>query len=157
MHQSHVWIPPFADPRQHPRTKGPDIARLAELRRQAYEEHKCDEVLLVEEHGFAVESATSSLLWWEDETLCAPHPDLAHLPGVTTSLIQDEARRRSISIEYRRVQPEDLSGHEVWLVNALHGIRRVRAFSGLYDSVASPAPGCFYDWKQWLDRRSEAI
>ncbi|WP_193084497.1 aminotransferase class IV [Brevibacterium aurantiacum] len=153
----NVWIPPFADPRQHPRTKGPDIARLAEMRRQAHEEHKCDEVLLVEEHGFAVESATSSLLWWEGETLCVPHPGLAQLAGVTTSLIQDEARKRSISIEHRRIQPEDLSGHEVWLVNALHGIRRVRAFSGSYDSVACPAPGWFWEWKQWLDAQAEPI
>lgn len=146
-----VWIPPFADPRRHPQTKGPDIARLGELRNRAHEEHKCDEVLLVDEHGFAVESATSSLLWWEDETLCVPHPDLAQLPGVTTSLIQDEARRRSISIEYRRVQPEDLLVHDVWLVNALHGIRRVRAFSGQLDYECARAPKRFWEWKVWLD------
>lgn len=145
----NVWIPPFADPRQHPQTKGPDIARLSSLRTRAHEEHKCDEVLLVDEHGFAVESATSSLLWWEDETLCVPHPDLAQLPGVTTSLIQDEARKRSISIEHRRVQPEDLSGREVWLVNALHGIRRVNGWSGV--ATHSPAPGWFREWKTWLE------
>ncbi|GAA1936445.1 aminotransferase class IV [Brevibacterium antiquum] len=145
-----VWIPPFADPRQHPRTKGPDIARLAELRRQAHEEHKCDEVLLVDENAFAVESATSSLLWWEDETLCVPHPDLAQLPGVTTSLIQDEARKRFVSIEHRRIQPEDLSGHEVWLVNALHGIRRIRAFSGQLNYECAGAPKRFWEWKVWL-------
>ncbi|TSI16145.1 aminotransferase class IV [Brevibacterium aurantiacum] len=150
-----VWIPPFSDPRRHPQTKGPDIALLAQMRAQAYEEHGCDEVLLVNEEGLAVESATSSLLWWEDETLCVPHPDLGQLPGVTTSLIQDEARRRSISIEYRRVQPEDLSGHEVWLVNALHGIRRIRTLSGSYDSVAGPAPEWFWEWKQWLDAQAE--
>lgn len=159
----NVWIPPFADPRRHPQTKGPDIARLGELRARAYEEHRCDEVLLVDEHGFAVESATSSLLWWEDETLCVPHPDLAQLPGVTTSLIQDEARKRSISIEHRRVQPEYLSGHEVWLVNALHGIRRIRAWAGPIDSspvstrAIGSAPTWFWEWKAWLDRRMTPI
>ncbi|MGO1264277.1 MAG: aminotransferase class IV [Brevibacterium aurantiacum] len=146
-----VWIPPFADPRQHPQTKGPDIACFGELRTRAYEEHRCDEVLLVDEHGVAVESATSSLLWWEDETLCVPHPDLAQLPGVTTSVIQDEARNRVISIEYRRVRPENLPGHEVWLVNALHGIRRVRAFSGQLNYECARAPKRFWEWKAWLD------
>lgn len=150
-----VWIPPFADPRQYPRTKGPDIARLGELRTRAREEQKCDEVLLVDEHGFAVESATSSLLWWEDETLCVPHSDLAQLPGVTTSLIQDEACRRSISVQYRQVQPDSLLGHEVWLVNALHGIRRVHTFSGSNDSIARPAPERFWEWKAWLEAQAE--
>lgn len=152
-----VWIPPFADPRQHPRTKGPDIARLGELRTRAREEQKCDEVLLVDEHGFAVESATSSLLWWEDETLCVPHSDLAQLPGVTTSLIQDEARRRSISVQYRQVQPDSLLGHEVWLVNALHGIRRVHTFSGRHTCGFGRAPRWFWEWKAWLDEEAEPI
>lgn len=150
-----VWIPPFADPRQHPRTKGPDIARLGELRRQAHEEHRCDEVLLVDEHGFAVESATSSLLWWEDRTLCVPHPDLAQLPGVTSSLIQAEAHRRSISIDFRLCTPTDLSRHEVWLVNALHGIRRVCAWSGI--PTTSPAPEWFWEWKTWLEGHMKSI
>lgn len=145
----NVWIPPFADPRQHPETKGPDIARLGELRTRAHEEHKCDEVLLVDEHGFAVESATSSLLWWEDETLCVPHPDLAQLPGVTTSLIQAEARKRSIEVAFRRSSPAELSGREVWLVNALHGIRRVCGWSGM--PRHSPPPMWFWDWKTWLE------
>ena len=144
-----VWIPPFADPRQHPRTKGPDIARLSELRRQAHEEHRCDEVLLVDEHGFAVESATSSLLWWEGETLCVPHPELAQLPGVTSSLVQAEARKRSIEVAFRRSSPAELSGREVWLVNALHGIRRVCGWSGM--PRHSPPPMWFWDWKTWLE------
>lgn len=152
-----VWIPPFADPRQNPQTKGPDIARLGELRTRAYEEHRCDEVLLVDEHGFAVESATSNLLWWEDETLCVPHPDLAQLPGVTTSLIQAEARKCSISVEYRQVQPDDLAGHEVWLVNALHGIRRIRAFSGQLNYECARAPKRFWEWKAWLDAQMTLV
>ncbi|PCC49956.1 aminotransferase class IV [Brevibacterium aurantiacum] len=152
-----AWIPPFSDPRRHPQTKGPDIARLSDLRTQAYEEHRCDELLLVDERGFAVESATSSLLWWEGDTLCIPHPDLAQLPGVTRSVIQDEARRRSISIEYRRVQPDDLPGHEVWLVNALHGIRRIRAFSGQLNYECARAPKRFWEWKVWLDAQMTLV
>lgn len=152
-----VWVPPFTDPRQRPRTKGPDIALLGDLRARAHEEHLCDEVLLVDEQGFAIESATSSLLWWHSETLCAPHPDLAQLLGVTSSLILGEAHRRAISIGYRRALPEDLYGHEVWLVNALHGIRRIRAWSGPLDSDPAPAPGWFWEWKKWLNLQAEPI
>ncbi len=158
-----VWIPPFADPRRHPQTKGPDIARLGDLRAQAHEDHSCDEVMLVDEHGFVVESATSSLLWWGGETMCRPHPDLAQLPGITSSLIHDEANRRSIEIEWRRARPEDLYGNEVWLVNALHGIRRIRAWSGPLGSVpaskqaTAAAPAWFWEWKRWLDQQMKSI
>lgn len=152
-----VWVPPFTDPRQRPRTKGPDIDLLGDLRARAHEEHGCEEVLLVNEQGFAVESATSSLLWWEGKTLCVPHPDLAQLPGITSALIVTEARRRNIGIEYRRVRPEVLFGHEVWLVNALHGIRRVRTISGLLETATDSAPKWFWEWKQWLDWQLELI
>lgn len=150
-----VWAPPFSDPRQNPHVKGPDIGLLEVLRGRARVDHNCDEVLLVDERGFAVESATSSLLWWEDRTLCVPHPDLAQLPGVTSSLIQAEAHRRSIGIDFRLCRPTDLSRHEVWLVNALHGIRRVCAWSGT--PHPSPAPEQFWVWKQWLDGQMETI
>ncbi|MBM6588468.1 aminotransferase class IV [Brevibacterium sp. RIT 803] len=150
-----VWAPPFSDPRQNPHVKGPDIGLLEDLRGRARVDHNCDEVLLVDERGFAVESATSSLLWWEDLTLCVPHPDLAQLPGVTSSLIQAEALRRSIGIDFRLCTPTDLSRHEVWLVNALHGIRRVCAWSGM--PHPSPAPERFWEWKTWLEHQMESI
>ena len=150
-----VWTPPFSDPRRSPYVKGPDIGLLGDLRARARVDHNCDEVLLVDEQGFAVESATSSLLWWDDQTLCVPQPELAQLLGVTTSLIQAEARRRSIEIAFRRSPPADLSGHEVWLVNALHGIRRVCGWSGLPDPL--PAPNWFWEWKEWLERQMEPL
>ena len=154
-YELRVWTPPFSDPRQHPHVKGPDIGLLEDLRARARTEYDCDEVLLVDEQGFAVESATSSLLWWDNQTLCVPHPELVQLPGVTTSLIQAEARRRSIEISFRHSSSSELSGHEVWLVNALHGIRRVCARSGM--PGASPAPAWFWEWRAWLDSLMEPI
>lgn len=150
-----VWTPPLSDPRRNPKMKGPDIGLLEGLRARARAGHDCDEVLLVDDRGFAVESATSSLLWWDDQTLCVPHPDLAQLPGVTSSLIQAEARRRSVAIDFRRSLPAELSGHEVWLVNALHGIRRVSGWSGMPNQP--PAPTWFWEWKEWLENQMEPI
>lgn len=123
-----VLIPAYSDPRRAPGRKGPDIALLEGLRAQAREEHDCGEVLLLSDDGFVIEAATTSLLWWDGDTLCVPDPELGALPGVTSAVVLNEARTRSVRVDYRRVRPEQLAGHEVWLVNALHGIRRVAEF-----------------------------
>lgn len=164
-----VLIPPYVDPRSTPHRKGPDIPALEELRGRARTEHSCDEVLLLNEDGVIIEAATTSLLWWDGETLCVPDPELGSLPGVTASVIVDETRRTSIEVVPRRVRPEDLNGHEVWLVNALHGIRRVTEFvdarSDSGPTVADRrrgaveagtrcqldgADGRFERWRRWL-------
>lgn len=117
-----VLIPPYSDPRITPNRKGPDIALLERVREDAGEQYSCDEVLLINGDGYVIEGATTSLLWWDEETLCAQDPELGALPGVTSAVILEEARARS---ELRRVRLEELIEHEAWLVNALHGIRRV--------------------------------
>jgi branched-subunit amino acid aminotransferase/4-amino-4-deoxychorismate lyase len=123
-----VLVPPYSDPRNTPGRKGPDIALLGRLVADAKAEHDCGELLLLSEDGYVIEGATTSLLWWDGDTLCTPDPELGALPGVTSAVIVDEARERSIPVEHRFVRPEELVGQEVWLVNALHGIRRVRRF-----------------------------
>ncbi|MGO2944125.1 MAG: aminotransferase class IV [Brevibacterium aurantiacum] len=165
-----VLVPPYSDPRSTPRLKGPDIALLEGLRTDAREQYGCDEVLLLSEDGSVIEGATTSLLWWEEETLCVPDPDLGALPGVTSVVILEEARARSVPVESRWVRPEALVGHEVWLVNALHGIRRVREFvdeRDMHDNLPCcrethlPLAGHgdlthesavrFGDWRAWLE------
>ena len=166
-----VLNPPYPDPRSTPGRKGPDIALLEGLRTDAREQYGCDEVLLINGGGYVIEGATTSLLWWDEETFCTPDPGLGALPGVTSAVILEEARARSVPVESRRVRPEELAGHEVWLVNALHGIRRVEQFFNAFgDCVAevSPAPGrpgtgCasqsvegldgFDSWRDWLEAK----
>lgn len=168
-----VLIPSQTDPRSTPHRKGPDIAVLEELRTRARTEHDCDEVLLLNEDGYVVEAATTSLLWWDGETLCVPDRGLGPLPGVTSAVIVGEARRSSIEVVSRRIRPEDLNGHEVWLVNALHGIRRVIEFVDVRSDSESAVPdrrrysmepaaqfqpgvvsGRFERWRIWLDTES---
>ena len=165
-----VLIPPYPDPRATPGRKGPDIALLEGVRTEAREQYGCDEVLLISKDGYVVEGATTSLLWWSGESLCAPDSELGALPGVTSAVILEEARARSVPVESRRVRPEELAGNEVWLVNALHGIRRVREFVGERD-IHDSSPCCrethrplaghgylphggvvrFGDWRAWLE------
>lgn len=133
-----VLVPPYTDPRIAPSRKGPDIALLESVRADAHGQYDCDEVLLLSAGGNVIEGATTSLLWWDGDTLCAPDPKLGALSGVTSAVILEEARARSNPVEFRRVRPDDLVGREVWLVNALHGIRQVRQFvdgRGHHDSA----------------------
>ncbi|UZD61150.1 aminotransferase class IV [Brevibacterium sp. JSBI002] len=123
-----VLVPSHSDPRTTPGRKGPDIALLESVRADAREQYGCDEVLLTSEDGAVIEGATTSLLWWDGDILCAPDPGLGALQGVTSAVILDAARARSIPVEFRRGRPEELINYEVWLVNALHGIRRAREF-----------------------------
>ncbi|MGC2977294.1 aminotransferase class IV [Brevibacterium sp. FAM 25378] len=157
-HELGVLIPPYFDPRSTPGRKGPDIAMLENLRTQAREEYDCDEVLLLSKDGYVIEGATTSLLWWDGDTLCAPDPALGALPGVTSALILNEARVRSIPVEYHQVRPEVLIRHEAWLVNALHGIRRVyQLVDTRTDSspvhVQSATAVVFGRWREWMNSR----
>jgi branched-subunit amino acid aminotransferase/4-amino-4-deoxychorismate lyase len=60
------------------------------------------------------------------------------LPGVTADLIQESAARFGARMGRRRRRVPDLDGCEVWLVNALHGIRTVSTWVGT-SVVAGPA------------------
>ncbi|WP_426937412.1 aminotransferase class IV [Brevibacterium sp. LE-L] len=164
-----VLVPSHPDPRKTPGRKGPDIGLLGRLLAEARADCDCSEMLLLSEDGVVIEGATTSLLWWDGDTLCAPAPDLGTLPGVTSAVILDEARARSILVEHRRTRPEDLADCEVWLVNALHGIRRVQEFvdardDGIGDKHgrmqraatgsagrAAVAVERFKRWREWTD------
>ena len=151
-----VQVPSHPDPRVTPGRKGPDIALLGQLLARAKADFDCSEVLLLSNDGFVIEGATTSLLWWAGQTLCAPTPELRALSGVTSAVVLDEARSLAIPIEFRRVRPEELFGHEVWLVNALHGIRRVREFVNARSEHRKVSPlgeesERFIQWRQWLE------
>lgn len=135
------------DPRQRPYVKGPDLPLLLRLRAEAAR-YGADELLLRTSEGWVVEGTTTSLLWWESDTLCAPAQKVPSLPGVTSKRLLRRATELGIAVAHMWRQPEALSGLEVWLVNALHGIRPVTGWSG-------PAlrPGSVINaaaWQEWL-------
>ncbi|MEW2530626.1 aminotransferase class IV [Streptomyces sp. NPDC047071] len=119
------WYGP--DPRTCPRRKGPDLDALAALRAHA-RERGADDYLLTAPGGWASEATSATLLWWDGEQLCLPAPRLPVLPGITAAWITARATRLGVPLAPRPARPADLSGHEVWLVNALHGIRPVTAW-----------------------------
>ncbi|MFF3336832.1 aminotransferase class IV [Streptomyces sp. NPDC002888] len=143
-----VWAEGQPDPRSVPRRKGPDLAALARVRSRA-SSYGAGEAVLVAPSGLVLEGIHSSLVWWEDDTLCLPSPHLPVLPGVTTGLIQERAARSGIRVAHRDRTLAELDGREVWLVNALHGIRPVTAWTG--NSLnAGPATRA-EEWRTWLE------
>jgi branched-subunit amino acid aminotransferase/4-amino-4-deoxychorismate lyase len=147
-----AWDGP--DRRTAPRRKGPDLAYLAEVRGRA-STAGADDALLTTRSGLVLEATNSSVLWWEGPCLCMPSPALRILPGVTADLIQEIAARSGTRMSHRRRRVQDLNGCEIWLVNALHGIRTVSRWVGT-SVVAGPAPRA-PEWQARLEACAEPL
>lgn len=145
---ARVWGLAVCDPRRTPRHKGPDLGTLAGVRSRAAAAD-ADEALLVTADGVVLEAANSSLLWWEGDVLCHPPAELPLLPGVTASLLLERAARTGVTVRPVRRRLSALAGREVWVVNALHGLRPVTAWTG--GSLPAGAPRHAAAWQGWLD------
>lgn len=117
------------DPRRQPAVKGPDLEMLIGLRAAAAAQG-ASEVLLVSADGTVLEGALSSVMWWSEDTLCMPPPDLPILPSVTRALILGIAARRQERVRFEVCPPERLDGTEIWTASALSGIRAVTGWIG---------------------------
>jgi branched-subunit amino acid aminotransferase/4-amino-4-deoxychorismate lyase len=159
-----VWAAGQSDPRTVPRRKGPDLAALARVRERACGAG-AQEAVLVAPSGCVLEAATASVLWWEEDTLCLPPPRLPVLPGVTVALVQERARREGIPVAHRERTVAELESREVWLVNALHGIRPVTEWTGGPSRAAPtkrapvrrPPVKRAPEWRTWLDDAMEPL
>ncbi|QJT03624.1 aminotransferase class IV [Streptomyces asoensis] len=149
-----LWSVGQPDRRTAPRRKGPDLDVLARVRGRAVDEG-AQEGVLVAPSGVVLESATASVLWWEDDTLCLPPPRLPVLPGVTVGLVRERAERAGIRTDHRERTVAELDGREVWLVNALHGIRPVTGWTG--GSITPGLPARAAEWRQWLETLMEPL
>ena len=128
------------------RRKGPNIASYAALRHELGAEP-----LLLDRDGRVLEGATTSLIWWNREThrgAVSALPD--RVPSVTEALIRDAAE-----LEPRVATLNELLHHEVWAVNALHGIRPVSHLDGA--RCAPHDQERLAHFREMLDRRWEPI
>ncbi|HET8867309.1 MAG TPA: aminotransferase class IV [Agrococcus sp.] len=116
------------DPRTLPQRKGPDLAALGELQEEegARVGAAVEPVITVD--GLLAESTWSALLWWRGDALCVPAAAIPRLPSVTAAVIAELARIDGVELRQERAAPDDLEGCEVWLANALRGIRAVSAW-----------------------------
>ncbi|MFI7065895.1 aminotransferase class IV [Kribbella sp. NPDC050124] len=134
------------DPRTAPRVKGPDLELLGKLRETVA--NRADEILLLDQDGTVLEAAYSAIAWWDDDVLCFPPADRPLLPSVTAKLLRRIAQAQGVEVAERAATPADLQSCEVWLLNALHGIRPIHAWS---DSAIDPLPNSqSTTWQQRL-------
>ncbi len=136
------------DPRSLPLRKGPDLEALGALQAEHAElaGAAVEPVILVD--GLVVESARSAVLWWRDGALCVPHASIPHLPSVTAAVIAEVARIDGVAVRQERATPAELEGAEVWLANALRGIRGVTRWVG-GPQVAAPTRAAA--WQERLE------
>ncbi|MEV6282194.1 aminotransferase class IV [Kribbella sp. NPDC051770] len=137
------------DPRTQPRVKGPDLEALGALKAEAAADCGADEILLMDHEGIAVEAAYSALAWWEGDVLHFPQSGRAFLPSVTAALLRELAETRGVEVVESARRPEELAEvDELWLLNALHGIRPVHAW---HDGPIDPLPASAADdWQRAL-------
>ncbi|WP_081937785.1 aminotransferase class IV [Streptosporangium roseum] len=149
-----LWIPQRPDPRTRPGVKGPDLPVLADLRAGA-RAAGADDALLYAGDGTALEAAHSSIVWWRRDTLCVPAPDLAVLPSVTRVLLEQLAWAWRFRVRAERCSPDELQQVETWTLNALHGIRPVRAWVDSHGrAVEARVSGRAGEWRRALHARA---
>jgi branched-subunit amino acid aminotransferase/4-amino-4-deoxychorismate lyase len=138
---------PRPDARTQPRVKGPDLAWLAAARDTAVTAG-ADEAVLLSADGRVLEGTTTSILWWRGDALCAPSADSV-LPGITRSILTEAVAASGAPVACENPRPRDLSGLEVWAVNALHGIRPVTGWVGSDFSAGSAHRAA--RWQRYLE------
>jgi branched-subunit amino acid aminotransferase/4-amino-4-deoxychorismate lyase len=142
----------------HPERKGANIAQFAKLNRELGAE-----ALITDQSGDVLEGATTSLVWWP----LAPSPSTAlgrivrsaaRVPSVTEQLLS--SAQDAFGSPLPRLQPQnatvaELLRHEVWAVNALHGISVVTAIDGV--TLAAPDGPRLHQFREALDRTWQPV
>lgn len=118
-----------SDPRRHPLVKGPDLERLMALR-QSVSHLGATEAIIVSPDSHVVEGAYSSVIAWPagGDEMWVVEGSVPRIPSVTEAELVGLARERGIGVAEKRFTPHDLEGASVWVVSALHGIRRVTSW-----------------------------
>lgn len=141
------------DPRTLPLRKGPDLAALAVLEREETDRAGTPVEPIITVDGFVAEGTWSALLWWRGDALCTPDAGIPRLGSVTAAVLAEVARTEGIELRAELARPDDLDGCEIWLANALRGIRSVtRWVGGPRVGDAARASG----WQSRLDRLRSA-
>lgn len=107
-----------------PWVKGPNLARHTELNRSIGAE-----ALLLGDAGEALEGATTAIVWWEDGALGIVE-STARVASVCEALVVSIAEHAGVAVRRATIAPSQLAAHEIWALNALHGIRPVRTIDG---------------------------
>ena len=136
------------DPRTAPRFKGPDLEAMTRLRTDA-QKRGADEAVLLSPEGFVAEGSTTCLVWWRGDALCVPSTEIERIDSVTVKSLLALATALGVDVLYESLTPHELDGHEVWALNALHGIRIVTEW--IDGPATAEEPGRLELWRTRLD------
>lgn len=102
-----------------PRVKGPNIEYLRNIG-----DEMGAEPLLCTEDGSVIEGATTSILWWDGDVPRIVE-NCERVTSVTERIVVDVLHEFGIDARAGQIGVSTLIHHEVWAMNALHGIRSV--------------------------------
>jgi len=96
-------------------------------------ERRWDEILLLNSRGRIAEAGAANLFWWDQrERLCCPPLSEGGVAGIFRRRLLETASRRGIPCRIQPCRPDDLgTAREVWLTNALRGIRHLGSIDGI--------------------------
>lgn len=135
------------DCRTNPRIKGPDLKALGRLR-LAVQERGVDEAVITTPSGIVLEGLSTSIIWWDNNTLCYPPANLRVLPSVTRQLLLQMATRFNVPTAAKTINVINLHRHPVWALNALHGIREVTHW--MPERIVLPCLSDTADWREQM-------
>lgn len=151
-----------ADPRRHPKIKGPDLSVLGTL----LSEVAADERLLIDPAGLVVECCYATPIIFTPGAIMDDIPWRAEFPqhpgqldSVTARLVRRALLWLGVTvIETDPLTPEQLLSSRTWLLNATH-IRRVVGTD--QDAPATEWPAALIQLQaevtEWLDRHAEPL
>jgi len=139
---------PGPDPRTVPLIKGPDLDTMQRLR-TAVQPLGATEAVILNNDGFVVEGAYSSLVWWRGSILCTPPAEFDRIDSVTAKSLLGLATALGVETFTEALTPAELDGVELWALSALHGPRI--ATSWIDGPSLAELPGRLATWRKRLD------
>ena len=138
---------PGPDPRTVPLIKGPDLDTMQRLR-TAVQPLGATEAVILNNDGFVVEGAYSSLVWWRGSILCTPPAEFDRIDSVTAKSLLGLATALGVETFTEALTPAELDGVELWALSALHGPRI--ATSWVDGPSLAELPGRLATWRKRL-------
>ncbi|BDI23097.1 aminotransferase class IV [Herbiconiux sp. L3-i23] len=136
------------DPRREPTVKGPDLEAMLRIRTEA-QSRGAGEAVITSPEGYLVEGAYSALVWWRGDILALPSDDLERVDSVTARSLETLATALGTEVVREHTTANELDGHEVWALSALHGIRIATAW--IDGPSLAERPGRLDLWRRRLD------
>lgn len=100
---------------------------VADLELKEALKRKCDDVIFFDHQGNLTEASTSNVfVWLDDKTVLTPKLSSMVLDGVTRKKLIEYLKREDFHVIESDISKSELeSSREIWLTNAIQGIRLV--------------------------------